>query len=193
VDARTRVRELASTFRTRIERKRIGVRDEAKRLDGVGRCGRQYCSASWLPELRPVNLGVAKMLYSVPSLAEIVPYWLAVAAGALSGLAVNFSLNYTFNFRFNGRPIGAQLRTFIVVALGGGVLMVLIANSLVWFAGLIGVTAPLHVAGLSLQIGFIAHVIATGVLTFYSFAAHSLFSFNVGLRARLKRAFSATA
>jgi len=36
------------------------VRDEAKRLDGVGRCGRQYCSASWLPELRPVNLGVAK-------------------------------------------------------------------------------------------------------------------------------------
>src|SRR5439155_24958831 len=38
----------------------IGVRAEAKRLDGVGRCGRQYCSASWLPELRPVNLGVAK-------------------------------------------------------------------------------------------------------------------------------------
>jgi hypothetical protein len=36
------------------------VRDEAKRLDGIGRCGRQYCSASWLPELRPVNLGVAK-------------------------------------------------------------------------------------------------------------------------------------
>ena len=33
---------------------------EAKRLDGIGRCGRQYCSASWLPELRPVNLGVAK-------------------------------------------------------------------------------------------------------------------------------------
>src|SRR5438874_12383029 len=47
-------------FRTRIELKQIGVRDEAKRLDGVGRCGRQYCSASWLPELRPVNLGVAK-------------------------------------------------------------------------------------------------------------------------------------
>ncbi len=40
--------------------KQIGVRDEAKRLDGVGRCGRQFCSASWLPELRPVNLGVAK-------------------------------------------------------------------------------------------------------------------------------------
>ncbi|HEV8449045.1 MAG TPA: regulatory iron-sulfur-containing complex subunit RicT [Gemmatimonadaceae bacterium] len=60
IDFRALVRELASMFRTRIELKQIGVRDEAKRLDGVGRCGRQYCSASWLPELRPVNLGVAK-------------------------------------------------------------------------------------------------------------------------------------
>jgi len=60
VDFRTLVRELASMFRTRIELKQIGVRDEAKRLDGIGRCGRQYCSSSWLPELRPVNLGVAK-------------------------------------------------------------------------------------------------------------------------------------
>ncbi len=60
VDFRTLVRELASMFRTRIELKQIGVRDEAKRLDGIGRCGRRYCSSSWLPELRPVNLGVAK-------------------------------------------------------------------------------------------------------------------------------------
>ncbi|HVD06575.1 MAG TPA: regulatory iron-sulfur-containing complex subunit RicT [Gemmatimonadaceae bacterium] len=60
VDFRALVRELASMFRTRIELKQIGVRDEAKRLDGIGRCGRRYCSASWLPELRPVNLGVAK-------------------------------------------------------------------------------------------------------------------------------------
>lgn len=60
VDFRSLVRDLATMFRTRIELKQIGVRDEARRLDGVGRCGRQYCSASWLPELRPVNLGVAK-------------------------------------------------------------------------------------------------------------------------------------
>src|SRR4051812_11453367 len=60
VDFRNLVRDLASLFRTRIELKQIGVRDEAKRLDGIGRCGRQYCSASWLPELRPVSLGVAK-------------------------------------------------------------------------------------------------------------------------------------
>ncbi|MEO8578569.1 MAG: regulatory iron-sulfur-containing complex subunit RicT, partial [Gemmatimonadales bacterium] len=60
VDFRNLVRDLASLFRARIELKQIGVRDEARRLDGIGRCGRQYCSASWLPELRPVNLGVAK-------------------------------------------------------------------------------------------------------------------------------------
>jgi len=60
VDFRALVRDLAAAFRTRIELKQIGVRDEAKRLGGIGRCGREYCSASWLPELRPVNLQVAK-------------------------------------------------------------------------------------------------------------------------------------
>lgn len=60
VDFRALVRELAALFRARIELKQIGVRDEARRLSGIGRCGREYCSASWLPELRPVNLGVAR-------------------------------------------------------------------------------------------------------------------------------------
>jgi cell fate regulator YaaT (PSP1 superfamily) len=60
VDFRALVRDLASLFRTRIELRQIGTRDEAKRLDGVGRCGRQYCCSSWLPELRPVSLSLAK-------------------------------------------------------------------------------------------------------------------------------------
>ncbi|HMH81509.1 MAG TPA: regulatory iron-sulfur-containing complex subunit RicT [Gemmatimonadales bacterium] len=60
VDFRALVRDLASAFRTRIELRQIGARDEAKRLDGVGRCGRQYCCSSWLPELRPVSLSLAK-------------------------------------------------------------------------------------------------------------------------------------
>src|SRR6266566_1928891 len=55
VDFRALVRDLASLFRARIELRQIGARDEAKRLDGVGRCGRQYCCSSWLPELRPVS------------------------------------------------------------------------------------------------------------------------------------------
>ena len=60
VDFRTLVRDLATHFHARIELQQIGVRDEAKRLGGIGRCGREYCSASWMSELRPVNLGVAK-------------------------------------------------------------------------------------------------------------------------------------
>jgi cell fate regulator YaaT (PSP1 superfamily) len=60
VDFRALVRDLASLFRTRIELRQIGVRDESARLSGVGRCGREYCCSSWLKELSPVNLGLAK-------------------------------------------------------------------------------------------------------------------------------------
>jgi len=60
VDFRALVRDLAALFHTRIELRQIGARDEAKRLDGVGRCGRQFCCSSWLPELRPVSLALAK-------------------------------------------------------------------------------------------------------------------------------------
>jgi cell fate regulator YaaT (PSP1 superfamily) len=60
VDFRALVRDLAGLFRTRIELRQIGARDEARRLDGIGRCGRQLCIASWLPEGRPVSLSLAK-------------------------------------------------------------------------------------------------------------------------------------
>ena len=60
VDFRALVRDLAGQFRTRIELRQIGARDEATRLDGIGRCGRQLCIASWLPEGRPVSLSLAK-------------------------------------------------------------------------------------------------------------------------------------
>jgi cell fate regulator YaaT (PSP1 superfamily) len=60
VDFRALVRELASAFRTRIDLRQIGVRDEAARIGGVGRCGREYCCSTWLPELSPVNLSLAK-------------------------------------------------------------------------------------------------------------------------------------
>ena len=60
VDFRALVRDLASIFRTRIELRQIGVRDEAARISGVGRCGREYCCSTWLKELSPVNLGLAK-------------------------------------------------------------------------------------------------------------------------------------
>src|SRR5687767_395508 len=60
VDFRELVRDLARTFRTRIELKQIGVRDEASLLGGVGRCGRELCCSTWLRELKPVSLQLAK-------------------------------------------------------------------------------------------------------------------------------------
>ncbi|MGH7469941.1 MAG: PSP1 domain-containing protein [Longimicrobiales bacterium] len=60
VDFRELVRDLAKTFRTRIELKQIGVRDESALLGGVGRCGRELCCSTWLRELKPVSLQLAK-------------------------------------------------------------------------------------------------------------------------------------
>lgn len=60
VDFRELVRRLERRFSTRVHMWHIGVRDEARRLDGIGRCGRQFCSSSWLPELRPVKSSAAK-------------------------------------------------------------------------------------------------------------------------------------
>ena len=60
VDFRDLVRDLAATFKTRIELRQIGVRDEAARLGGVGRCGKEYCCSTWLRALDPVSLSLAK-------------------------------------------------------------------------------------------------------------------------------------
>ena len=54
------VRRLARRFRTRIELRQIGVRDEAALIGGIGKCGRELCCSTWLPELKPVSLQLAK-------------------------------------------------------------------------------------------------------------------------------------
>ena len=60
VDFRALVRDMARTFRTRIELRQIGVRDEARRLGGLGRCRRELCCRSWLTSIEPVTLQLAK-------------------------------------------------------------------------------------------------------------------------------------
>lgn len=60
VDFRELVKDLASIFRTRIELRQIGVRDEAKMLGGLGMCGRPYCCASFLSDFQPVSIKMAK-------------------------------------------------------------------------------------------------------------------------------------
>lgn len=60
VDFRDLVRDLARSLNARIEMKQIGVRDQAKVLDGVGKCGKQLCCSSWLREFNPVTIKMAK-------------------------------------------------------------------------------------------------------------------------------------
>lgn len=60
VDFRELVKDLASVFRTRIELRQIGVRDEAKMLGGLGICGRPFCCKTFLGEFQPVSIKMAK-------------------------------------------------------------------------------------------------------------------------------------
>jgi len=60
VDFRELLKDLASTFRMRIELRQIGVRDEAKMLNGMGICGRTLCCATFLDEFQPVSIKSAK-------------------------------------------------------------------------------------------------------------------------------------
>jgi cell fate regulator YaaT (PSP1 superfamily) len=60
VDFRELVKDLAAIFRTRIELRQIGVRDEAKMLGGIGPCGRVLCCSSFLGDFEPVSIKMAK-------------------------------------------------------------------------------------------------------------------------------------
>jgi cell fate regulator YaaT (PSP1 superfamily) len=60
IDFRELVKDLASVFRTRIELRQIGVRDEAKMLGGIGPCGRMLCCSTFLGDFEPVSIKMAK-------------------------------------------------------------------------------------------------------------------------------------
>ena len=60
VDFRNLVHDLSQVLRMRVEMRQVGVRDEAKFLEGFGHCGRQLCCASWLRDFSPVSIKMAK-------------------------------------------------------------------------------------------------------------------------------------
>ena len=60
IDFRDLVKDLASVYRTRIELRQIGVRDEAKYINGIGICGRTLCCATFLGDFHPVSIKMAK-------------------------------------------------------------------------------------------------------------------------------------
>ncbi|MBP3285014.1 MAG: stage 0 sporulation family protein [Clostridia bacterium] len=60
IDFRDLVKDLAAIFKTRIELRQIGVRDEAKMLGGLGHCGREFCCHKFLSDFQPVSIKMAK-------------------------------------------------------------------------------------------------------------------------------------
>ena len=60
VDFRNLVKDLAANFRTRIELRQVGIRDEARIIGGIGICGRQFCCSTFLSDFQPVSIKMAK-------------------------------------------------------------------------------------------------------------------------------------
>ena len=105
VDFRALVRDMARTFRTRIELRQIGVRDEARRLGGLGRCRRELCCRSWLPTIEPVTLQLAK-----DQGLSLNPSQISGACGRLMNcLRYEHAVYQQAKKRFP--PVGQRLRT----------------------------------------------------------------------------------
>lgn len=130
------------------------------------------------------NLLVGWQLYG-RGLFPALPYWCATAIAATSGLLVNFGLNYAFNFTFRGRSAFQQFSTFCVVALIGVAITSALSNgTLLLLNALAG--PRIDLGGFAVKSTFAAHFTAVGLTVLYSYPAHKLMSFNVGIRAQFQ-------
>ena len=105
VDFRDLVKDLAAKFRTRIELRQIGVRDQAKRLDGCGPCGRAFCCSTWLKDFHPVTLKMAR-----EQQLSLNPSKISGVCGRLM-CCLAYELSQYRDSAERLPPVGAQLRT----------------------------------------------------------------------------------
>jgi len=106
VDFRQLVKDLAASFKTRIELRQIGARDEAKRFPGYGVCGKKTCCTSWLWEFEPVSLRMAKE-QNLP----LTPSKLTGVCGRLM-CCLSYELG-NYRFKTQGLPcIGDKVQCF---------------------------------------------------------------------------------
>lgn len=125
VDFRQLVRELASRFRTRVELRQIGARDEAARIGGIGSCGRELCCSTWLQEFKPVSTQAAKV-QNLP----LNPVRLSGQCGRLK-----CCLNYELEQYMSALEAFPAVDTPLTTDLGTGVIQKLdIFQSTVWIS-----------------------------------------------------------
>jgi cell fate regulator YaaT (PSP1 superfamily) len=105
VDFRELVKDLAAKFRTRIELRQIGVRDQARRLDGCGPCGRAFCCSTWLKDFHPVTLKMAR-----EQQLSLNPSKISGSCGRLM-CCLAYELTRYRDSAERLPPVGAELRT----------------------------------------------------------------------------------
>jgi cell fate regulator YaaT (PSP1 superfamily) len=106
IDFRELVKDLAGVFRTRIDLRQIGVRDEARRFDGMGMCGRRLCCATFLKDFEPVSLKMAKD-QNLP----LTPSKISGACGRLM-CCLDYELEYYKDLTKDIPKIGSKIRVF---------------------------------------------------------------------------------
>lgn len=106
IDFRELVKDLAGVFRTRIDLRQIGVRDEARRFDGMGMCGRRLCCATWLKDFEPVTLKMAKD-QNLP----LTPSKISGACGRLM-CCLDYELEYYKELTKEIPKIGSKVNVF---------------------------------------------------------------------------------
>jgi cell fate regulator YaaT (PSP1 superfamily) len=105
VDFRELVKDLAARFQTRIELRQIVIREQAKRLDGCGPCGRAFCCSTWLKDFHPVTLKMAR-----DQQLSLNPSKISGACGRLM-CCLAYELTQYRDSAAKLPPIGAELRT----------------------------------------------------------------------------------
>lgn len=105
VDFRSLVRILATRFKTRIELRQIGVRDEAKYLGGIGPCGRAHCCSTFLGDFVPVSIQMAKNQD-----LSLSPSKISGACGRLM-CCLNYEDEYYEDARTHLPDVGAKVKT----------------------------------------------------------------------------------
>jgi len=105
VDFRELVKDLAGRFRRRIELRQIGVRDQAKRLDGCGPCGRPFCCSTWMRDFHPVTLKMAR-----EQQLALNPSKISGACGRLM-CCLSYELAQYRNSATRMPPVGTEMKT----------------------------------------------------------------------------------
>jgi cell fate regulator YaaT (PSP1 superfamily) len=105
VDFRELVKDLAARFQTRIELRQIAIREQARRLDGCGPCGRAFCCSTWLRGFHPVTLKMAR-----DQQLSLNPSKISGACGRLM-CCLAYELTQYRNSAAKLPPVGARLKT----------------------------------------------------------------------------------